>query len=283
MEQDRNRARIFNIVVCIAGVICCVCSCYAPAPAGILEDESTNLVSAMPTEQMVLLQLIPALFMILACILVICGWNKVMTAVAAAAGDVLYGYMDYSLATDRLMFAGVLINLFGIILMTAGVMLQICATETGSAKVTRKAAKKRNKSRQNDSSAGKKDVTGGGNNRQSYDDIYMGIGEPVPYASVAQVEGWDQEDSVLERLRSYLALDEKDSGGRIKAADNSEITNEKQSDEDMVERLLESLNGEEPAAASEEQARAHMALDLEAVNQAMADFYEGIEDIFLDN
>ena len=319
MNKDNSRA--INILLGIAGVLCCIGSGFVIAPEGLLADESINLIQAMQLPYMLVFFALPSALMVLACILVIVGKMDVLSICSVLAGGVLFAMMDFQFGVSFRMFSGILINMAGVILVVAAVALQVFATETGPAKVSRKAAKSRNP----------KEFRYERSRRPAYDDIYMDIqgtaagkmpessgvrasddGEYLALdslkaeeaeAEAAEKAQKEQEDEIEAMLAALSADTEKNEVA--KAAKEATTTNtiETASVEESLAELEEELDAESEAILAEMEAEtkktadelnlsmpavsssvtmAHMADALETPNKAMTDFYEGIEDIFLD-
>lgn len=310
MEKDNSRA--VNILLCIAGVLCCIGSGFIPAPEGLLADESVSMIQAMQLSYVIIYFAIPSALMVLACILVIAGKMDILSLCSVLAGGVLFAMLDFQLGVTHRTFSGVLINMVGVILVAAAVALQVFATQTGPVKVSRKAAKSRNP----------KEFRYERSHRPAYDDIYMDamsaantdIQKAVDemsgadkYIALDNLKTEEAEEAAAEAAQKkqedeieamFSALD---SGQEIhKTADNG---TEEESDDELLAALRTELDAEsgqilaEVQAESQQAAEAldlgmpdvsssaamtHMAEALETPNRTMTDFYEGIEDIFLD-
>lgn len=307
MEKDNSRA--VNILLCIAGVLCCIGSGFIPAPEGLLADESVSMIQAMQPSYVIIYFAIPAALMIMACILVIAGKMDIVSLCSVLAGGVLFAILDFQFGVSHRTFSGILINMVGVILVAAAVALQVFATQTGPVKVSRKAAKSRNP----------KEFRYERSHRPAYDDIYM---DAMSVASIAP----EKADHEMTEADEYLALDrlkteeeEKEAAqkkqedeieamfsalnsgqGIHKTADNGA---EEESTDDLLAALRTELDAESRQIYTEVQEEAqqaaealdlsmpaisastamtHMAEALETPNKTMTDFYEGIEEIFLD-
>jgi hypothetical protein len=215
--------------------------------------------------------------------------------------------MDIRLISENQMFSGVLINMFGVILAVAGVALQLLATDTGDAKVSRRAAKKRNA----------KDVPYERRHRPSYNDIYADNAAEFAVLNKAAEEKLPEstaadDDDILAQIRMNMqnsenapAEDNKSDGNvsesqetadeelrKLLAEAESEPAQESAAsksalgdsdDSDVSAALIALLESDNDAAPSEDAARANMAAALETPDPVMADFYGGIEDIFLND
>ena len=320
--MENNNGRSVNILLAIAGVLCCIGSGFVTAPKGLLADESASIVQTLQLPQLAMFFAVPSVLMLLACVLVVIGKMDILSICSVLAGGVLFAMMDFQFGMSHQTFSGILINMVGVILVVAAVALQVFATETGPAKVSRKAAKSRNP----------KEFRYERSRRPAYDDIYMDIsGSGHSTAKAADtVAADDDEYGALDSLKALEAEAEE-----IEAAQKAQ--------EDEIEAMLKALSLDaeaeppkkaetveaevsesEPAAASVEEAlavfddgldseseallkemeaeakqaaeelnlnmptvssstaMAHMAEALETPNQTMTDFYEGIEEIFLD-
>lgn len=310
MEKDNSRA--VNILLCVAGVLCCIGSGFIPAPEGLLADESVSMIRAMQLSHVITYFAIPSALMILACILVIAGKMDILSLCSVLAGGVLFAVLDFQFGVSHRTFSGVLINMVGVILVAAAVALQVFATQTGPVKVSRKAAKSRNP----------KEFRYERSHRPAYDDIYMDamsaantdIQKAVDemsgtdkYLALDNLKTEEAEEAAAEAAQKkqedeieamFSALG---SGQEIhKTADNG---TEEESDDELLAALRTELDAEsrqllaEVQAESQQTAEAlnlvmpdvssseamtHMAEALETPNRTMTDFYEGIEDIFLD-
>lgn len=310
MEKDNSRA--VNILLCIAGVLCCIGSGFIPAPEGLLADESVSMIQAMQLSYVIIYFAIPSALMVLACILVIAGKMDILSLCSVLAGGVLFAMLDFQLGVTHRTFSGVLINMVGVILVAAAVALQVFATQTGPVKVSRKAAKSRNP----------KEFRYERSHRPAYDDIYMDamsaantdIQKAVDemsgadkYIALDNLKTEEAEEAAAEAAQKkqedeieamFSALD---SGQEIhKTADNG---TEEESEDDLLAALRTELDAESRQILAEVQAESqqteealnlgmpdvsssaamtHMAEALETPNKTMTDFYEGIEDIFLD-
>lgn len=299
-------------MLCIAGVLCCIGSGFIPAPEGLLADESVSMIQAMQLSYVIIYFAIPSALMILACILVIAGKMDILSLCSVLAGGVLFAMLDFQLGVTHRTFSGVLINMVGVILVAAAVALQVFATQTGPVKVSRKAAKSRNP----------KEFRYERSHRPAYDDIYMDamsaantdIQKAVDemsgadkYLALDNLKTEEAEEAAAEAAQKkqedeieamFSALG---SGQEIyKTADNG---TEEESDDELLAALRTELDAEsrqllaEVQAESQQTAEAlnlvmpdvssseamtHMAEALETPNRTMTDFYEGIEDIFLD-
>lgn len=293
MSKDSRRS--VNILLCIAGVLCCIGSGFVSAPPGLLADDSVNIIQALQPSAMLIFYAVPSILMLLACILALAGRLDILSLLSLLIGGVLFAMMDFRFGVSRQTFAGILINMIGVILLAAGVTLQVFATETGPAKVSRKAAKRRNA----------EDFSYERRRRPAYDDIYMDYTDASGSAYVPAAE----PGHVMSEADEYLALDalkagEEEAEAAAEAARKAqqdeiqamiaalsagmEVNEEADADTETkaisIEESLAALSAEsevitEAAAAT---AMAHMAEALETPNQTMTDFYEGIEDIFLD-
>ncbi len=318
MTKDNGRA--INILLCVAGVLCCVGSGFVSAPKGLLADESVSMVQAMDLPRMLIFYAVPAALMLAACVLVILGKMDILSLLCVLAAAILSAMMDFQYGVRHQMFSGVLLNMIGVILMAAGVALQVFATETGPARVSRKAAKSRNP----------KEFRYERSKRPAYDDIYMDM--------MNQPQQADTSDGEMSESDKYRALE-------AAAAEEMEAAEAQKAQEDEIEAMLKALSTEPPAhdkaadtaadaladdedpetadtevkseaessvmdsdseiedllaemrAAEEKEAEnltgnkqteastiamAKMADALETPNQTMTDFYAGIEEIFLD-
>ena len=310
MEKDNSRA--VNILLCVAGVLCCIGSGFIPAPEGLLADESVSMIRAMQPSHVIIYFAIPSALMILACILVIAGRMDILSLCSVLAGGVLFAFLDFQFGVTHRTFSGILINMVGVILVAAAVALQVFATQTGPVKVSRKAAKSRNP----------KEFRYERSHRPAYDDIYMDamsaantdIQKAVDemsgadrYLALDNLKTEEAEEAAAEAAQKkqedeieamFSALG---SGQEIhKTADNG---TEDESADDLLAALRTELDAEsrqilaEVQAESQQAAEAldlgmpdvstsaamtHMAEALETPNRTMTDFYEGIEDIFLD-
>ena len=310
MEKDNSRA--VNILLCIAGVLCCIGSGFIPAPEGLLADESVSMIQAMQLSYVIIYFAIPSALMVLACILVIAGKMDILSLCSVLAGGVLFAMLDFQLGVTHRTFSGVLINMVGVILVAAAVALQVFATQTGPVKVSRKAAKSRNP----------KEFRYERSHRPAYDDIYMDamsaantdIQKAVDemsgadrYLALDNLKTEEAEEAAAEAAQKkqedeieamFSALD---SGQEIhKTTDNG---TEEESEDDLLAALRTELDAESRQILAEVQAESqqteealnlgmpdvsssaamtHMAEALETPNKTMTDFYEGIEDIFLD-
>lgn len=299
-------------MLCITGVLCCIGSGFIPAPEGLLADESVSMIQAMQLSYVIIYFAIPSALMVLACILVIAGKMDILSLCSVLAGGVLFAVLDFQLGVSHRTFSGVLINMVGVILVAAAVALQVFATQTGPVKVSRKAAKSRNP----------KEFRYERSHRPAYDDIYMDamsaantdIQKAVDemsgadkYLALDNLKTEEAEEAAAEAAQKkqedeieamFSALD---SGQEIhKTADNG---TEEESDDELLAALRTELDAEsrqlpaEVQAESQQAAEAldlgmpdvsssaamtHMAEALETPNRTMTDFYEGIEDIFLD-
>ena len=320
-----------NIAVCAGGVLCCIVSGIVSAPAGILDNDSANLISVMPVQYLGFLYIVPVLLMLVAFVLVVLGRFDIPTLATALCGAILFAAEDIRLIVDNQVYVGVLINMIGIILVVSGVALQVLATETGPAKLTRKAAKKRNSV----------EVPYERHHRPSYDDIYADTSEEfnelnhreeeaftkslkpaetsdseVVFSDteftdieekVAKTTNQEKEDEdILQKLLMVMSLSEsegyekheaeqsgknerwesKNSGnGGYDISDIAETTTSSdiEDPDDISEALISLLEEDGANSPYEENALANMAAALETPDSVMADFYDGIEDIFLNN
>ena len=311
--MDTNNGRSVNILLCIAGVLCCIGSGFITAPKGLLADESIGIIQAMPLVHVLIFFAVPSLLMLLACILVMLGKMDILSICSVLAGGVLFAMMDFQFGVSHRTFLGILINMIGVILVAAAVALQVFATETGPAKVSRKAAKSRNP----------KEFRYERSRRPAYDDIYMDTSNTASHAA-------QKAEDALAVADEYMALDELKAEEAVQKAQEDEIEAmlrdlsadaqphkeaetaekaasdnepEEASIEEAFTELGDELDAESEAllAEMEEEAKqaaeeldlsmpsvspsvamAHMAEALETPNQTMTDFYEGIEEIFLD-
>ena len=321
--MDKDNSRSINILLCIAGVLCCIGSGFVTAPKGLLADDSISIIQAMPLTNMVIFFALPSALMVLACVLVIFGKMDILSICSILAGGMLFAMMDFQFGVSHRMFSGILINMIGVILVAAAVALQVFATETGPAKVTRKAAKSRNP----------KEFRYERSRRPAYDDIYMdtsSIGSSASKkinaeqqdsgeyteldslkaeaaeaeaAEIAQKAQEDEIEAMLKALSSGTESNE-DAAAMTEAAEGevSENGSDTTSIEDALARLDDEIDYESEALLAEMEAEAqqaaeeldlsmptvsagaamaHMAEALETPNQTMTDFYEGIEEIFL--
>ena len=306
----------------IAGVLCCAMSGFVAAPKGLLADDSVNLISSMESVHMLIFFALPLLLMVLACMLVIAGKMDVLSLLSVLTGGVLFAMMDFQYGVSHRTFSGILINMIGVILVAAAVALQVFATETGPAKVSRKAAKSRNP----------KEFRYERSRRPAYDDIYLdtsrlsrsvsnnnedGMSEADEYLALDALKAEEEESAAaqkeqedeIEAMLSMLSEGDEISISSEETEETAE-TDTADSDEEIEEILAEmqqdaqadaqarAEEAEKPASdtgmdaiasfleadmpkASQSTAMAHMAEALETPNQTMTDFYEGIEDIFL--
>ena len=310
MEKDNSRA--VNILLCVAGVLCCIGSGFIPAPEGLLADESVSIIQTMQPSQVIIYFAIPSALMVLACILVIAGKMDILSLCSVLAGGVLFAILDFQFGVSHRTFSGILVNMVGVILVAAAVALQVFATQTGPVKVSRKAAKSRNP----------KEFRYERSHRPAYDDIYMDamsaantdiqkavdeMSGAEKYLALDKLKTEEAEEAAAEAAQKkqedeieamFSALD---SGQEIhKTADNG--TDEESAADFLAARRTE-LDTESELILAEVQEEAkqaaktldlsmpavsasatmtHMAEALETPNKTMTDFYEGIEDIFLD-
>lgn len=310
MEKDNSRA--VNILLCIAGVLCCIGSGFIPAPEGLLADESVSMIQAMQLSYVIIYFAIPSALMVLACILVIAGKMDILSLCSVLAGGVLFAMLDFQLGVTHRTFSGVLINMVGVILVAAAVALQVFATQTGPVKVSRKAAKSRNP----------KEFRYERSHRPAYDDIYMDAMSAANtdiQKAVDEMSGADKY-LALDNLKTEEAEEAAAEAAQKKQEDEIEAmfsaldsgqeiqkTADNRTEEESADALLAALRTEldaesrqlpaEVQAESQQAAEAldldmpdvsssaamtHMAEALETPNRTMTDFYEGIEDIFLD-
>lgn len=321
--MDTNNGRSVNILLAIAGVLCCVGSGFVTAPKGLLADESASIVQTLQLPQMAVFFAVPSVLMLLACVLVVIGKLDILSICSVLAGGVLFAMMDFQFGVSHRTFSGILINMVGVILVAAAVALQVFATETGPAKVSRKAAKSRNP----------KEFRYERSRRPAYDDIYMdisGIGRSAAKAAETVAVGDDeygaldnlkaleveaeeieaaqkaQEDEIEAMLKALDSSTESESPKKTEVADATASESEPESasvEETLAVILDDELDAESEALLAEMEAEAkqaaedlnlsmpsvspgiamaHMAEALETPNQTMTDFYEGIEEIFLD-
>lgn len=318
--SSKDNSRIINIVVCVAGLLCCIASGIISAPVGILDNESANLISVMPVQYLVFLYIVPVFLMLVAFILVLLGRFDIPTMATAFCGAILFAAEDIRLIVDNQVFVGVLINMIGIILVVAGVALQVLATETGPAKLTRKAAKKRNSS----------EVPYERHHRPSYDDIYADTSEEfevlkqneednftksadthiefmdkeltgIEAEAVKAAEQEKEDEEIMQKLFKVMSLSETEEKESLQASksEDDEINSNNMDDiddktettasdyvedpNDISEALMSLLEENDTNSPAEENALANMAAALETPDSVMADFYDGIEDIFLNS
>lgn len=320
--MNKDNSRSINILLSIAGLLCCIVSGFVAAPKGLLADDSVNLISIMRPMNIALFFALPTTLMIVTCILVIIGKMDMLTIISVLAGGALFAVMDFQLGVSHLAYAGILINMIGIILMVAAAALQVFATETGPAKVTRKAAKSRNP----------KDFRYERSHRPAYDDIYMdgtvsslstpeaasADTEEVEYlaldalkAEEAEAEAVEkaqkeQEDEIEALLAAFGAEEETHEKAeevaepKSKSVEESLKELEREMEADSMALLEEVQAVSKPADETPDGAddfdfvipdaditsgavMEHMAAALETPNKTMTDFYEGIEEIFLDS
>lgn len=307
-----NNGRSVNILLSIAGVLCCIGSGFVAAPKGLLADDSVSLIQSMQTSYMLIFFAVPCALMILTCGLIILGRLDILTICTVLAGGVLFAMMDFQYGVSHRTFLGILINMIGVILMITAAALQVLATETGPAKVSRKAAKSRNP----------KEFRYERSHRPAYDDIYMdasGAVQSVPQitkSGISEVDEYLALDALkIEDEEEIAAIAQKEQEDEIEAmlamlgeeAESFEMTEEAESPAQTVEEsladlkaefdvqsknLLEEIEAETNQIASEidlsipevsaSTSMIHMAEALETPNQTMTDFYDGIEEIFLD-
>ena len=312
--MNNNNGRSINILLCMAGVLCCIGSGLVSAPKGLLADESVNLLQAMTLSHMLLFYALPSALMVLACIFVMIGRMDILSLCSVLAGGILFAVMDFQLGVRHQAYTGVLISMIGVILVAAGVALQVFATETGPVKVSRKAAKNRDP----------KEFRYERRHRPAYDDIYL---DTTGLAHAAQLSRGSTQDSELSEEERHLALE-------MTAAEEADAEVAQEQQEAEIEAMLRAFSMEtesdepadefiteisdtvtEPVKAVEKNSKAdaeieeilaemqanagtesddegnkvenvamaNMAAALETPNQTMTDFYAGIEDIFLDS
>lgn len=306
--MNRENDRSVNILICIAGVLCCIGSGFVAAPQGLLADDSVNLIRAMDTSYSLIFFALPAALMVLVCILVTAGKMDILSLISVLIGGGLFAMMDFQYGVSHRTFSGILVNMIGVILVAAAVLLQVFATQTGPAKVSRKAAKSRNP----------KEFRYERSRRPSYDDIYFDASKLGRIVS-------ESNDKDMSEVDEYLALDalkeaseeeaaaaaQKEQEDEIEAllaaldADNEVLTVPAAEENDAsavktdndaeIEELLKEIQEETDKTAYDTEgildsdiqlaasaaAITHMAEALETPNQTMTDFYEGIEEIFL--
>lgn len=253
--MNKDNSRSINILLCIAGVLCCIGSGFVTAPEGLLADESINFIRIMQPVDLIVFFAVPSALMIVACILVVAGKMDMLSLFSVLAGGVLFGIMDFQFGVSQLTYSGTLINMIGVILMAAAVSLQVFATETGPAKVTRKAARSRNP----------KEFRYERSHRPAYEDIYMDVTGMVHNASeAADIDTSDAGD--------YLALD------TLKAEEAEAEAKEKaqKEQEDEIEALLAALSTGEDAGDTNEftavsEAEDGVEAEIKAVTKAKAE------------
>lgn len=293
-------------MLCIAGVLCCIGSGFVAAPQGLLADDSVNVVQALEPSHMLVYFALPSVLMILACILVVAGKMDILSICSVLAGGVLFAMLDFQFGVSHRTFAGILINMIGVILVAAAVALQVLATETGPAKVSRKAAKSRNP----------KEFRYERSHRPAYDDIYMdtsGTVHNMPEREGNEILAEDEylaldtlkaEENEAEAEEKAQKAQEEEIEALLAAPDtNQEINNKTETETTFQDLSLTAFDAESEALLAEveadsqmakaaldlgmpdisaESSLTHMAEALETPNQTMTDFYEGIEEIFLD-
>ena len=229
MEKDNSRS--VNILLCIAGVLCCIGSGFVAAPKGLLADESVNLVRTLQLLNLTAFFVLPSALMIIACILVIIGKMDMLSLATVLAGGALFAVMDFQFVVSNQTFSGILLNMIGVILTASAVALQVFATETGPARLTRKAAKSRNP----------KDFRYERSHRPAYDDIYMDASGMTPEAAgTMNPEGEDSD--------GYLALDTL----KAEEAEAEAIEKAQKEQEDEIEALLTALSTDEDMIGASE-------------------------------
>ena len=221
--MDTNNGRYVNILLAIAGVLCCVGSGFVTAPKGLLADESASIIQTLQLPQMAVFFAVPSVLMLLACVLVVIGKLDILSICSVLAGGVLFAMMDFQFGVSHQTFSGILINMVGVILAAAAVALQVFATETGPAKVSRKAAKSRNP----------KEFRYERSRRPAYDDIYMdtaGLSRNTTQIAASDLA----ESGEYQALDSLKALQEEEK--EIEAAQKAQ--------EDEIEAMLKALSSD---------------------------------------
>ena len=84
MNNDNGRS--VNILLAIAGVLCCIGSGFVSAPKGLLADESVSIIQALQLPQMAMFFAVPSVLMLLACVLVVIGKMDILSICSVLAG-----------------------------------------------------------------------------------------------------------------------------------------------------------------------------------------------------
>ncbi len=130
MEEQRNNYRTINILTAVLGLILCIGAFFIPAPEGLLADESSGLLAALPQDRILIMFAVPALMMLLSAIIVMNGRLKVLPVIMALAGGAVFAWMDIEFAMSNRSCYGTLINAIGIVLAITAALLQAFGTPT---------------------------------------------------------------------------------------------------------------------------------------------------------
>lgn len=127
MKYIKNKR--VNIYIYIAGIILCFVSGFIKAPAGILADESLSLTSVLDRGWLVILFIVPTILVMVSGVLVIIDKGRAFALVLTATAAMIFSIMIIGYVSSGRTYGGLLMNAFGVILVSAGACLHNFGTK----------------------------------------------------------------------------------------------------------------------------------------------------------
>lgn len=253
MEEGRNY-RAINILTALLGAAACIGAYFVPAPEGLLADESISMFKAIAPGDMPVMFAVPSLLIVLAAILVLTGKPRILAVLAAIAGGALFVWTDVGYAMSGRACSGTLINVIGVILIIAAALLQAFGTPSAKQIVWEE---ERNIEK-----------------AKEHEDLQSEIffeDEPEDYETAFS---YDLEDDGIDlsALKTITKeLEEAVPAGDEPSSDNTDI--------DDIAALLKREISEEAANVKP----AAPPAVIQAEEKDIAEFYQGLEEMFLDD
>ncbi|MBQ6440288.1 MAG: hypothetical protein IJJ06_09240 [Mogibacterium sp.] len=127
MKYRKNKRG--NTYVYLAGLALCIASGFVKAPAGILDDESLSLTGALDRGWLAILFIVPTILVMVSAVLVIIDKGRAFVLVLTAIAAMIYSIMDVGYISSGRTYEGLLMNAFGVILISAGACLHNFGTK----------------------------------------------------------------------------------------------------------------------------------------------------------
>lgn len=127
MKYTKNKRG--NILIYVAGLVLCIVSGFVKAPAGILGDESLSLTGAIDGGWFAILFIVPIILLTVSAVLVIIDEGRAVVLVLTAIAAMIFSIMVMGYINSGRSYGGLLMNTFGIILVSAGACLHNFGTK----------------------------------------------------------------------------------------------------------------------------------------------------------
>lgn len=253
MEEGRNY-RAINILTALLGAAACIGAYFIPAPEGFLADESISMFKAMAPGDMQVMFAAPSLLIALAAILVLTGKLRMPAVLAAIAGGALFAWTDAGYAMSGRACYGTLLNVIGVILIIAAALLQAFGTPSAKQMVKEE----------------ERNIEKAKEHEELQSEIFF-EDEPEDYETAFSYDFKDEEIDLSALESITKELEEAAPARDEPASDETDI--------DDIAALLKREISEE--AVSVKPAAAPAVTQAEEKN--IAEFYQGLEDMFLDD